>query len=261
MISWHHHRLIGGIPFLCLQHLFYHIFANNARELPEFIPKTKKPPQSRKHAIAAADFPRYRSTEKSVCQTRLLNALYQEFLEEGIEDHEREDDHEPAGVADRRIIEILTRIIGFERRRYLPDQIDQHIGGFRREEQARVEVIRPLPAEGEQEDRNEHGDRQRKNDPPEGFERTRTVDVGGFFQFIRNSAEELTEQENVEPVLESESAEREEDHRNIGVAEVDPVFGDFHGNPIFGDQLTTFFHKVFEKLNFIRFDNIELFKE
>ena len=108
-------------------------------------------------------FPKYRSTEKSVCQARLLDALHQELLEEGIEDHKREDDHKPAGVADRRIVEILTRIIGFERGRYLSDQIDQHIGRFGREEQARVEVIRPLPAEGEQEHRDQHRNRQRKN--------------------------------------------------------------------------------------------------
>lgn len=44
-------------------------------------------------AIAAADFSAYRSIEKSVCQTRLLNALHQESLKEGIEDHQRENDH------------------------------------------------------------------------------------------------------------------------------------------------------------------------
>ena len=51
------------------------------------------------------------------------------------------------------------------------------------------------------------------------------------------STEELTEQEDVQTVLECQTAQREQDHGKVGIVQVDTLSRNLHVNLIFGDIL------------------------
>ena len=77
-----------------------------------------------------------------------LNTLYQEVLAEEVHDNQRKDDEQSAGVSDCRVVEILTGIVCLKRRGNVYNVGHEHrlVG---REEERGVEVIGPLPREGE----------------------------------------------------------------------------------------------------------------
>ena len=164
---------------------------------------------------------------KSVCDTRVLDTLYQESLAEGIQNDKRENDQQAARVSNCRIVQRLSCIFQLERRGNVYD-LDQQVDVGGVEEQSRVEIVGPLPAECKQEYCDHHGNRYGQNDLQEGAERSRTVHVCRFLQFVGDSAEELTQQENVKSVLKRKSAQRKQYHREIGVTKVDTRLGDLH---------------------------------
>ena len=166
----------------------------------------------------------------------MLDTLYQEVLAEYIQDNQRCNDHQTASVSDCRVVKLRTRELGVQGRRNT-NKLRQHVNIRAGEEHIDVEFVSPLPAECKQEYGDHHGDGQRKNDLDEGAERARTVHVCGFFQFVRNSTEELTEQEDVQTVLECQTAQREQDHGKIGVVQVNARCGNFHVNLILGNVL------------------------
>ena len=95
----------------------------------------------------------------SVCKTGLLDTLDKESLTERVENHERRDNHQAAGVSDRGVVQILScETVLSQGGRNRVDKFDQQIRIRRDEEQVGVEVVGPLPAEREQEHRNQHRD-------------------------------------------------------------------------------------------------------
>ena len=78
-----------------------------------------------------------------------------------------------------------------------------------------------MPAEREQEDGDHHRHGQGQNDLDEGTEGTRPVNVGGFFQLIGDTLEELEHHKDVQTVLEA-TADRGQDHqRPIGIGQLE----------------------------------------
>ena len=100
-------------------------------------------------------------------KTRTLNTLYQEVLAEEVHDNQRKDDKQSAGVSDCRVVEILTGIVSRKRRRNIYNVGHEHCLVGRKEERG-VEVIGPLPREGNEEYGNHHRHGQRQNDLQEG---------------------------------------------------------------------------------------------
>ena len=197
---------------------------------------------------------------QSVRQTRLLDALHQEALAEGIQDHQREDNHQAAGVADSRVVQILPRVIHSQRRRNGTHQFDQHVGVGCDKEQVGVEIVGPLPAEGEQEHGNQHGDRKRENDAVKGAHRARAIDVRRLLQLIRNAPEELPQQEDIQAVFEGQTAQRQHHQWEIGVDEVDTVLAHIHLQPPGLPRYAADNLLVLEELDFVRQD-VQTLKE
>ena len=150
----------------------------------------------------------------------MLDPLHQEPLQEDIDDHQRENNHQSAGIVNCGFIKPLPRVIGIQRSGNVAHQFEKRLRFPCREEQAGVELVGPLPAEGEQEDRDQHGHRKRKNDLEEGAEGSRTVNVCRFLQLVGNAAEELTEQEDIKPVLKAQTAKGKHNHRRIGIGQL-----------------------------------------
>ena len=194
-----------------------------------------------------------------VCDTGVLDTLYQEVLAEGIENYQRRNDHKTTRVTNSGLIKRLSRIAQLQGRRNRANQVNkQLVRGFdTRVEQAYVEVIGPLPAECKQEYGDHHGDGQRKNDLNEGTESSRTVHVRRLLKLIRHATEELAQKEDIQAVLECKTAKREEQHREVGITQVNTCLGDIHLNLVLGHATSGF---VFAPLNNVGQD-VDLFKE
>ena len=134
--------------------------------------------------------------------TGSFNTLHKRLLTEKVQNHKGEDNHNTASIINRCIVKRLCRIACCSFQAFGDLQNIWHqVNCLTREEDRGVEVIRPLPAEGEQEDGDHHGERERKNDLEEGTEGVGTVYVRRLLKFIRNSREELTHHEDVKTVL------------------------------------------------------------
>ena len=145
----------------------------------------------------------------SADDTGALDTLNEVSLAEHVDDYERSDNEQSAGISDRCLIcGSRCKVLDKERFRYRNDIRHKRRTG-RGKEQIRVEVIRPLPREREQEDRDHHRDRERKNYPHKGSECSRAVDVSRLLKLIGHAAEELTHHVYVQSVLKGKSAERE----------------------------------------------------
>ena len=162
-----------------------------------------------------------------VCsKSRTLDTLYQILLAEEVYYYERSYYHNSASISYSRVIQVLSRIIGSERRGdsyYLRHQ--NRLG--RSEEEVRVEVVRPLPRECEQEYRYHHRYGQRQNDSNKRSDYTRTVYISRFLKLVGNASEELSQHKYVKSVLKRESAERKDYHRPIGVGKGNSAGGKF----------------------------------
>jgi len=148
--------------------------------------------------------------------TRTLDTLNEVLLAEQVHNDQRSDNHQTAGVSDSRVIQVLSCVGGGQRRRNI--YYVRHKNGLLSCEEYRcVEVVGPLPREREQEYGDHHRDGKRENDLNEGSENARSVDVSRLLKLVGNSAEELSEQEDVQTVLKAETGKRENDHRPVGV--------------------------------------------
>ena len=161
--------------------------------------------------------------------TGVLDTLYQEVLAEGIENNQGRNDHKTAGVTDCSLVKRLSCITKLQGRRNLAYQVNEKrvgSGGF--DDLTNVEVIGPLPAECKQEYGYHHGDGKRQNDLNKGAEGAATVHVSGLFKLIGNSTEELTEQENVQTVLECQAGSGEQNQGQIGFCNVNTGLLELH---------------------------------
>ena len=90
----------------------------------------------------------------SADDTGALDTLNEVSLAEHVDDYERSDNEQSAGISDRCLIcGSRCKVLDKERFRYRNDIRHKRRTG-RGKEQIRVEVIRPLPREREQEDRS-----------------------------------------------------------------------------------------------------------
>ena len=133
-----------------------------------------------------------------------VNTLYQILLAEEEQNNQRQASHNAASVLHRRLIAV-TGLLHRRRqagKRKLGCNVRHKLRRVDREEQRDVEVIRPLPAEGEQEHRDHHGHGNGQNYLHEGAEGVGAVQICRLLQLIGHAAEELTQQEDVKSVLE-----------------------------------------------------------
>ncbi len=80
--------------------------------------------------------------------TGALDTLDKCLLTEAVYNDQRNEDHKTAGIADRSLIKVLSRIRGVERTGY-SDNVGHKLGTRCRIEYVGVEVVCPLPGEGE----------------------------------------------------------------------------------------------------------------
>ena len=162
-----------------------------------------------------------------------LNTLNEELLTEQIYHDQGSHDHQRHGILDgsfKVAAACLTNSVYEGLRHFIDLGKGVHIAAG--EEDLDVEVIGPLPGEGEQEHGDQHGNGQRQNDLHEGSEDTRAVDVSRFLKLVGNVLEELTEHEDVEAVLECQTCHGEDNDRPIGVQQVEGLTAQHSDNAL-----------------------------
>ena len=151
----------------------------------------------------------------------MFNTLNKLSLAEAVHDNQRNDYHETCSVLNRNFICRLVSTSLFaediERvRHYRPESVACEKQSFRgRHEGVNVEDICPLPCESKDEDCGEHRAGDRNDDVEEGLKYAVTVNVRGFFEFVRYATIELTHQEDEETVLKCETREGEQNDRCV----------------------------------------------
>ena len=153
----------------------------------------------------------------------MFNTLNKLSLAEAVHDNQRNNYHETCRVLNRNFIcrLVCTRLFAedIERvRHYRPESVACEKQGFRgRHEGVNVEDICPLPCESKDEDGCEHRAGDRNDDVEEGLKYAVTVNVRGFFEFVRYATIELTHQEDEETVLKCKTREGEQNDRCVSV--------------------------------------------
>jgi hypothetical protein len=84
----------------------------------------------------------------------------------------------------------------------------------------RIEFIRPLPAEGEQEDGHHHRDGQRQDDLDKGAEGAGAVYICTLLKLIGYALKELQHHKDIERILKAATNCREDYQRPIGIGQL-----------------------------------------
>lgn len=161
-----------------------------------------------------------KSEGRSARDTGTFDTLNDVTLTKQVQDDQGNQDQDTTRVTNSRGVERLTGIVRIQRLGDLDDVGQQDVAGGG-VEQFGVEVVGPLPAEGEHEYRDHHSHRQRNDDAEEGTEHAGTIQVSRFFQFVRDALEELPHQEDEQTVLEAQTCERQDVQGCVGVDQVD----------------------------------------
>ena len=120
-------------------------------------------------------------------KTGTLNTLYKILLSKEVNYYEGRDNHNTAGILDYVEVERLTRILGVKMLGNVLDNVGHHPRTVilrTDEEETCVELIRPLPGEGKEEDRDHHRYGKRKDDLEEGSECTGTVNIRRLLKLV-----------------------------------------------------------------------------
>lgn len=160
--------------------------------------------------------------------TRTLNALYEGPLSKQIDYQERQQDQHTACIADGRLPRFLylrsggTQACGYL---YYVRHKDQLCSlTYTREEQRRIEFIRPLPGKRKHEYGHEYRDRHRNDYSQICFYHACTVDICSFLQLIRNTLIILAENEYEQPVLKRKTGKRQYGQRPIRTKRLGNIF-------------------------------------
>ena len=162
--------------------------------------------------------------QKLTNKTGTLNTLNKVLLAEQVNDYQRQNDQQATGILNCVLIQSPTREGRIAKR--FGDLAIKSIHGLNiriHEELVHVELVGPLPREGEQEDSNHHRYGKRQDDLEEGAEGVGAVHVSGFFQLVGNTGKELTHHKDVKSVLEGKSEDGEKDQRHEGVNKLDTL--------------------------------------
>ena len=152
-------------------------------------------------------------------ETGTFNTLYQVLLAEEIHYYERSNDHDRRSISDSIVIYALSCVGSLEMlgNIYYVRHHKRSDVGVTGEEEVGVEVVGPLPREGEDEYSNHHRHRKRKNDLKEGSKCARTVNVCRLLKLVGNALEELTHHVDVKSGLKRETCNREDDEGPEGI--------------------------------------------
>jgi len=154
--------------------------------------------------------------------TGTLDTLYQVLLAEEVDNNKRKNNKYSAGIGNCFCVKVGTAGKSGKGDRNLNDigHKLEACGSNGGEEHTVIELIGPLPCEGEQENCYHHGNGQRKNYLKEGTEHAATVDVCRLLKLIGNSLEEVSHHEDVQTVLKRKSGDGQYEQRPEGVGEV-----------------------------------------
>ena len=147
---------------------------------------------------------------KLTYETGTLDTLYKVLLTEEVHYYKRSDDHKARRILYNSFEESVYRV---SVELYLEGAGHRNeVGHCPRtvwtvEEESGIELVCPLPREGEEEDCNHHRHGERKDYPEESVDNAGSINICGFLKLIRNTLEELTKHKYVKSVLESESEE------------------------------------------------------
>jgi len=152
--------------------------------------------------------------------TRTLDTFNKGILSEEEDDEEGKDNQKTCGVEDCRFIQFLSNSCCGHRSRHFNKAGQKLDGCLRGIQKAGVECICPRPREGKHEYGYHHRNGQRKNDAEVCLEDTRTVNICSFFEFVGHALIELTEDEDIKTVLESETCKRQQEQRPVSIGEL-----------------------------------------
>ena len=147
------------------------------------------------------------TNQKLAYETGTLNTLYEISLTEEVKNDKRHNNHHTTGVLNYVVVNAGTcHVILSKSTGNVLIYIRHHVNLVRctelcGKEYARIELICPLPREGEEEDGNHHGNGKRYDNLEERTEYTRAVNVCRLLKLIGNALEELTHQVDVKTVL------------------------------------------------------------